>query len=397
MVLDPDSLDLLPAAQSLLAGLAGREGVKLELSASQLEIVSPASDSVARLVQHMQDGRRRLADDLSGLARLASAGAHPFAAAEGELNGGARYAAIEREYGPVARRQLICGLHVHVGISGADRTLAVYNALRGHLPDLAALGANAPVHAGRDSGMASVRPGIAAMLPRQGIPPSFDSWEEIAAGLAWGQRARRLHSPREWWWELRIHPLLGTIEVRVPDAQTLPTDAAALVATVAAVVLWLAKRHDAGDLPPVARSWQIAENRWSAARFGIHGEMVDLQSGERIATRERLHRLLAEIEPFAAAVGGSGHLLRADRLADANGADRQRQIASERGPIALTAHLADSFLEPVEPSSQPADLAEDGSRKREASHPGGTCWATSSRASARVEASRAAGTSGARR
>lgn len=366
MILDAGSLDLLPDAARLLQGLSDRRGLKLELPASQLEIVAPACASVEELVRELQDGRRRLVHGLPSAARVAAAGAHPFAAPEGELNRGDRYEGIEREYGPAVRRQLVCGLHVHVGIHGPDRVLAVYNALRSHLPDLAALGANAPMHAGRDSGMASVRPGIAGLLPRQGVPPAFASWEDLAAAFAWGASAGRLRNAREWWWELRIHPVLGTIEVRVPDAQTVLADAAAIVATVAALVLWLAARHDAGELLPVAETWRIAENRWSAARYGIHGEMVDLQTGERLATRERLHRLLVELEPFAAAAGGSEHLPQADRLADLNGADRQRAIAAERGLVGLTDSLAHSFLDPLPFGSveaDPSSLGETSSRR----------------------------------
>lgn len=368
MILDAGSLDLLPDAARLLEGLPDRRGLKLELPASQLEIVAPACASVEELACELREGRRRLVHGLPGGARIAAAGAHPFAAPEGELNRGDRYEGIEREYGPAVRRQLICGLHVHVGIHGPDRILAVYNALRSYLPDLAALGANAPMHAGRDSGMASVRPGISGLLPRQGVPPAFGSWEDLAAAFAWGASAGRLRNAREWWWELRIHPVLGTIEVRVPDAQTVLADATAIVATVAALVLWLAARHDADELLPVAETWRIAENRWSGARHGIHGEMVDLQTGKRLRTRERLHRLLEELEPFAAAAGGSEHLLQADRLADVNGADRQRTIAAERGLVGLTDSLAHLFLDPLPSSSAEADSSSSATANSRRSH-----------------------------
>jgi carboxylate-amine ligase len=353
MLLDPDSLDLCDRASELLNELRERDGFKLELPASQLEIVSPPCSRIDALAEHLRAGRARLLDGLAGGVRVAAAGVHPFAAAEGALNTGDRYEQIEREYRSAVRRQLVCGLHVHVGLAGSDRVLAVYNALRGHLPDLAALGANAPIHLGRDSGMASVRPSITTALPRQGVPPAFASWENYAAALAWAAHSGRLRNVREWWWELRLHPALGTIEMRVPDAQSLPADAAALIATASALVLWLAARHDAADLPPVASSWRIAENRWSAARHGIHGGMADLQTGRTQDTGDRLHRLLDELEPFAASVAGAEQLSHAHLLADSNGADRQRMLARDLGLPGLVSVLSDSFADPMQENELP--------------------------------------------
>ncbi len=154
---------------------------------------------------------------------------HPFAAPLGELNGGERYDLTADEYGDIARSQLVCALQVHVAVGGADRTLAVYNGLRPWLPLVAALAANAPFHAGRDTGLASIRPKIGEQLPRQGIPPAIGSWEAFAAALAWGAASGAVPEPRRWWWELRPHPAYGTLEVRVPDAQSTVAEAGAVV------------------------------------------------------------------------------------------------------------------------------------------------------------------------
>jgi carboxylate-amine ligase len=266
---------------------------------------------------------------------------------EGQLNQGGRYAQMVDDYGLVARRQLVCGLHVHVGLSGAERALGVYNAMRGWLPALAALGANAAIYEARDSGFASVRPLISAMLPRQGIPPRYDSWEQIAADLAWGTRTGRLQQERGWWWELRLHPVLGTVEVRVPDAQSSVQDAAAVAASAAALVLWLAERYDGADLPAPAASWRIAENRFSAARHGLHGTMVDLESGATVSTTEQLHWLLGEIQPAAARIGGLDLIAHAQHLADANGADRQREVFAECGARGVAEMLSETFERPL--------------------------------------------------
>jgi carboxylate-amine ligase len=344
MALDPETLDLAPCAPELLEADGGHERLKLELPASQLEAISLPCATLTELGEELLSGRRRLAAAAGDRARPASAGAHPFAAAEGALNRGGRYDRTEREYGPVARRQLVCGLHVHVALSGPERVLAVYNALRGHLPDLAALAANAPLREGRPAGMASVRPLIAGMLPRQGVPPSYGGWEQLAADLAWGNATGRLEGFAGWWWELRIHPLLGTVELRVPDAQSTPQDAMAVAASAVALVLYLAERHDAGELPAPAPSWRIAENRWSAARHGTDGETADLTSGAMTATRERLHGLLDELRPTAAALGGGEQIDHAHALAECNGAQRQLAVARERGPHGVADWLCQAFL-----------------------------------------------------
>ena len=252
---------------------------------------------------------------MRGRFRLAGAGAHPFASGSGPLNPGPRYEAIGAEYAAVARRQLVFGLHVHVAVRGADRALAVYNALRSYLPQLAALAANAPFYEGADSGLASVRSRLSGLLPRQGVPPVLESFEAYADALRWCG----FDDPRQWWWELRLHPVFGTLEVRVPDTQTTVEETAA----VATVIHDLVNRLAATAEPlPVAESWRIDQNRWSACRHGIAGEMTDLVTGERRPTRELLDELGAS--PV-------------DRPA------RHRELAAEHGLRGLVAWMADRF------------------------------------------------------
>lgn len=345
MLLDPETLDLSPCAARALERLGGDPRFKPELPASQLEILTEPQPTAAGALAALAAGRRDLAAALEGLARPAVAGVHPFAAAEGELLAKERYRHTREEFEPVARLQLVASLQVHVAVGGAERTLAVYNALRSHLPDIAALAANAAVYLGRDSGMASVRPKIAELLPRQGLPPEFGSWQRFADELRWGSEAGAVRDARLGWWELRPHPLFGTLELRVPDAQTRMADATGVVATAQALVARLAERHDAGESPATVPTWRIAENRWSAARHGVEGEMADLQSGERIPTRERLSRLLDDLGETAERLGTAPLFAHARELARENGAIRQRAILRDRGPAGVAESLADAFLE----------------------------------------------------
>ncbi|MDQ3587216.1 MAG: YbdK family carboxylate-amine ligase, partial [Actinomycetota bacterium] len=270
---------------------------------------------------------------------------HPFAAADGVLNSGERYERALADYGPAARQQLVCALQVHVAVGGPERALAVYNALRSYLPELAALAANAPWHTGRDSGLASIRPKLAEALPRQGIPPAISSWEAFAGELRWGRVSNTVPEPRRWWWELRPHPYFGTLELRLPDSQTTLREAAAIAAVAHSLVGWLAARHDAGDPLAVADTWRIGENRWSALRWGVEGSLADLETGERRPTRARLHHLLDELGPTAAELGCAEQLSAAHALAERNGAMAQREVVADGGVLALAGWLAERFLD----------------------------------------------------
>jgi glutamate---cysteine ligase / carboxylate-amine ligase len=345
MLLDPETLDLAPCAPQILARLDGDPRFKPELPAAQLEIKTEPTDGVEAVIAALAAGRRDLSAAARGLARPAAAGLHPFAAPEGELSESARYDELRDRYGRVARWQLVAGLQVHIAIGDAERTLAVYNALRGHLPDIAALAANAAFYAGEDAGMASVRPLVAQLLPRQGMPPAIESWDHFAGELRWAATAGLVPEPRRWWWELRPHAGFGTLEVRVPDAQTTLADAGAIVAFVHALAAWLSALCDEGRRLEAHPSWRIEENRWSAARYGIEGEMADFESGAVEPTRRRLNRLLDALGPFGDRLGSSAQLEEARRLVEANGAIRQRRLVERVGLDGMVGWFAEHFLD----------------------------------------------------
>lgn len=348
MLLDPETYDLVPCAQRILEVIGDDRRFKLELPAAQLEIVLPPRRTVAEAASGLAAARRTLTEMTEGMVRPAAAGVHPFAAPEGEINRGERYELTLAEYASVARRQLVCALQIHVAVGGADRTLAVYNGLRSHLPELAALAANAPFHAGGDTGLASVRPTIAETLPRQGVPPAISSWDEYAEALRWGEAAGAVPEARRWWWELRPHPVFGTLELRVPDAQSTVVAAGGVAAFAQSLVGWLAERHDTGEKLLEAPTWRIEENRWSAARHGVEGKMADLRGGERRETRARLHELIDSVGPTARRLGCEAELTVAQRLVEVNGAMRQREVASREGLLGLARWLADEYSSCVE-------------------------------------------------
>jgi glutamate---cysteine ligase / carboxylate-amine ligase len=344
MLLHPETLALNPVAHEVLARLEGDPRFKAELPAAHVEAITTPTASAADAVAQLAAARHDLARATSGLARPAVAAVHPTAPARGVLSSGARYGEIRHRYGAVAHRQLVASLQVHVAVGGADRSLAVYNAMRDYLPEIAALAANGPYYEGVDSGLASVRPGICTLLPRQGVPPPLESWEHYAAELAWATGSGALDGFGQWWWELRPHVRLGTLEIRVPDAQTTLDEAAGLIAFVQALVAVVAARVDAGDSRGPTPSWRIAENRFSALRHGVEGTLSDLRCPRQVVTRERLSALVDEVEPMARSLG-SDHLLRHTRDSIArNGAIRQREAGSSGGLEAVPAWLAARYL-----------------------------------------------------
>ncbi len=344
MLLDADTLDLAPRAPELLERLGGDGRCKLEMPSAQIEIVSPALDSVGQAADFLLQARHDLAAAADACSlRLAGSGVHPFAREEGPVNAGERYRRTVDEYGRLARRQLVFGLQVHVAVRPAERALAVYNGMRSYLPELLAVAANAPFYRGEDTGLASVRPKLCELLPRQGVPPALDSWDDYAGALEWGARAGGVPEPAVWWWELRPHPSFGTLEVRVPDAQVTVADSAAVVAVVHALASWLAHRHDAGEPEASAPTWRIEENRWQALRHGLDGSLADLDTGDPQPARQRLHALLDALAPHARRLGCATQLDWARELVEANGAERQRPAHADGGIRGLTEWLAAGF------------------------------------------------------
>lgn len=327
VLLDGDTLDLVARGPEVVEAADPAAGVRLEMPATQVEFGSAPSATVAEAVASLAAGRRALAQAAQALGlRVACLAVHPFAAGEAPLNDLPRYVAIEAAYGFAARRQLLSAVHVHVCVRGRDRPLAVHDALRSHLPDLAALAACAPYYEGRDTGLASVRPLLAALLPRQGIPPVLGSWEALAAGV------RGAGDPASWWWELRPHRLHGTIELRVPDAQASLEDTAAIAAVAHALVVQLAARHDADDLPLPEETWLIEQRRWAALRHGPEGQ------------EERLAALLGDLAPQARALGCVAELERARRLLEGGGQAARLREAAGGDPRAAARLAAERFL-----------------------------------------------------
>ena len=190
-LVDPESYELTPAAEFALARGDGDGRIAAELRAAQIEAITPVCITVPELKRELTSIRSLLAAGLADSAFLVAAGTHPLALAPGAVTPRPRYRRLVAENPWAGNQVLTCGLHVHVAVGGAERALAVYNALRSYLPEIIALAANAPIFRGEDSGLATVRPKLNQVWPRAGVPPAFASWRDGRRLYALGAGGRR--------------------------------------------------------------------------------------------------------------------------------------------------------------------------------------------------------------
>jgi glutamate---cysteine ligase / carboxylate-amine ligase len=330
-ILDPESLSLVQRFEELydaaVADPAIGDRAAGELISSEIEIRSPKGDSFGDALA-AQSGLRtalfRLAAD-RGIA-LGATGSHPWSPwQEQHIIDTEHYRRLLRDLGYVARRNNTWSVHVHVGIRGADRAIAVCDRLRVVLPELLAVSANSPFLDGADSGLHSARTQIfTKSFPRCGIPETWGSWSAYADTIDFLRRTNSIIEATQLWWSVRPHHSYGTVEVRICDAQTTAEESSAIAGLAVACAAQAAIDYDEGvrfDHPPPR---YVEENLWRAIRYGLDGKMIDLERGEEFPAAALPDRLMAWTGPARATLGIDV------ALASRNGAQRQRD-ALERG------------------------------------------------------------------
>jgi carboxylate-amine ligase len=215
------------------------------------------------------------------------------------------------------------------------------------MPQLIALGANAPFIAGRDSGLATVRCLLCDALPRHGTGPMLERWSDLESLVSWGRTSGAVPDPSQYWWDCRLNLRTGTVEVRAPDAQSSLDDAEALISVVHATAADLAGRHDGGEPMPVRSSVAIDEDRWRAARHGVAGALLDQQAGTLVPARVAIGALLDRIEPVAAALGGTRGIHHARVMLQRDTPATLRSIARADGLPGLCRWLSQRTEQPA--------------------------------------------------
>jgi len=330
-IVDPDSLELAQRFEELFAACQNdellAESAAGELIASEIEIRSGRAESFAEATERQREHRSRLfaLADARGLG-LAATGTHPWANyLDQRIINTPHYQRLKRDLGYVVQRNNTWSLHVHMGVRGADRAIAVCDSLRGVLPTLLAMSANSPFLDGHDTGLHSVRTEIfTRVFPRCGIHEPFGDWRTYADFVELLARTNTIVESTQLWWSVRPHHQFGTVEVRICDAQTRGEESFGLAALIAACIAQTALDYDDGRLAEPEREREIEENLWRAIRHGMDGNLIDFSRRTEIAASAELERVLEWTEPARDSLGLD------PSLPELNGAQRARR-ALERG------------------------------------------------------------------
>ncbi len=326
-LLDPDTRSLTQRFEELRDAAQAdellAESVAGELISSEIEIRSGRGATLGEALARQREMRSRLfrlAADHDLL--LAATGTHPWSPwQEQKIIDTEHYRRVEEGLKYVAWRNNTFSVHVHVGIRGADRAVAVCDRLRPLLPELLALSANSPFLDGRDSGLHSVRSQIfTKSFPRCGIPDAFGGFAAYKEYVDFLLRTNSIVEHTQLWWSVRPHHSFGTVEVRICDAQTTAEESTALASLIVACVAQAAIDYDEGEALPDQPPRLIEENFWRAIRHGLDGRMIDLERGEEYPAAALGDRLLAWTAPARAALGGIEPAIGSE-----NGAQRQRR------------------------------------------------------------------------
>lgn len=312
-ILDPGTLELEHRFEDVYAACQAdellAESAAGELIASEVEIRSGRSQSFAEATARQHERRARLFDVVGGMGlALGAMGTHPWASyLDQRIIDTPHYTRLRHELGWVAQRNNTWSAHVHMGVRGADRAIAVCDRVRELLPLLLAVSANSPFLDRRDSGLHTVRTEIfTRTFPRCGVPSTFGDWDRYAEFVGMLERANSIVESTQLWWSVRPHHHFGTVEVRICDAQTRGDESLALAGLIAACIAQAAVDYDEHGYDclgaPLADR-EIEENLWRAIRHGAGGRMIDFRRGVEVETREMLDSVLAWTEPVRSQLG----------------------------------------------------------------------------------------------
>ena len=328
-ILDPRTLELEHRFEEVMEACRRdevlAEAAAGELIAAEVEIRSGRAENFAEAVERQRLRRARLFDLAVGMGlALGATGAHPWADyLDQRIIDTPHYNRLRSELGWVAQRNNTWSLHLHMGVRGADRAIAVCDRLRELLPLLLAVSANSPFLDRRDTGLHSIRTEIfTRTFPRCGIPSAFGDWGTYAGFVEDLERFGSVVESTQLWWSVRPHHSFGTVEVRICDAQTRGDESFALAELIAACIAQAALDYDElgyeGRGAPLADR-EIEENLWRAIRYGGGGRMIDWRRGEEVPTRALLEQVLVWTEPARTQLGLDV------ALPERNGAQRARE------------------------------------------------------------------------
>jgi carboxylate-amine ligase len=340
-LLNGETFDLVQRVETVLEAVSGHKleaRINPELMQSTVEIATPICRTAGDVMRELAT----LRSYIFGIAhergmRVGSAGTHPFSLFERQrITAKDRYRALIDQLQYVARRELIFGMHVHVAVDDPEKAIKVVNGLLPQLAPLLALSASSPFWRGEPTGLASSRQMVFSAFPRSGLPPRFRDYAEYAEVVGALERSGCIADYTHIWWDIRLHPRLGTIEVRICDAVTRIEDAVAIAAYCQALVKLLCARYEVGEEIPSYHRILTGENKWLAVRYGLEAPVMDLGSGRRnrVPVMRLVRRTVAEIEPHARELGSERELEGVlEILARGSSAERQLRVYNSNRDI----------------------------------------------------------------
>jgi glutamate---cysteine ligase / carboxylate-amine ligase len=324
-LLDPATLELANRFEELQDAARGSElepHLVGELIASEAEVRTGRCETFAEAAEKLGErhGQLRVLADGIGVG-LSGVGTHPWSRWQDQrIIDTPHYRRNDELLRYVVWRNNTFGLHVHVGINGADRAIQVTSALRNYLPELLALSASSPFVEGVYTYLHSARTQIfTRMFPRCGIPDSLAGWDDWESYVRFLYETGSVDEHTQMWWSVRAHLAFPTVEIRICDAQPDLAESRALAALCYSLTARIARAIDEGEPLPDLPNRLLEENLWRALRWGLSGELIDFDRGESIPARARLEQLLAWVQPVADELGASPWLAIPER----NAAERQ--------------------------------------------------------------------------
>jgi carboxylate-amine ligase len=338
MICDAETLDLAQGIDRILDALPKEFTgyVKPELMQSVLEVATLPCANVAEANTQLADLRRLVREVAAGQGlAIGASGTHPAARYEDQLIvDRPRYRELAEELGWIAERELIFGTHVHIGLDDAEKAIYVADGVRGYLPLLLGMSSNSPLWQGKNTGMMSARTPVFRGFPRVGVPPYYGSWEIYSHRVELMMRGGAIPDYTYLWWDVRAHPNLGTVELRVLDQQTRLEHTIGFAALMQSLVHRLAADYDDG-VPSVEHPWElIDDNKVRAALVGIEGKLIDFDRGFEVPGAELVRGVLSELREHAEELGCERELEGlTDLLEHGTGARRQLDWLAGHGGV----------------------------------------------------------------
>ncbi len=355
MVIDPDTRALTPSVRAILdqgSEILGQQ-LKAEFMQSQVEVGSGICNDIHEARADLTRLRRTVSQIAMDNGKvIAAAATHPFSRwREQSITEGERYEDLHTAMQEVARRLLIFGMHIHLGFGESESahalTIDIMNQMRYFLPHILALTTSSPFWHGRETGLKSYRSVIFESLPRTGIPPLFDNYEEYNRYVSLlgrvGSLGRDGPDATKIWWDARPNPRIGTLEIRIPDICTTLDEAICIVAIVQALAAKLLKLRANNQSWRLYRSELIHENKWRAARYGIEGSLIDFGTEEAKPVPVLWNELLEFIDDTVPELGSRKDVEYVHTILK-NGTSADRQLAVYHSALAEGCNEQDALV-----------------------------------------------------